>query len=78
MGNSGRRRAETLPTYCMGGDFTGRTGGSGDLFSKGICYSLGSGPTITNLTYSGSQAATGDISPAQLVANTNDWNPTGW
>lgn len=26
----------------------------------------------------GSFALSGDVSPAQLTANTNDWNPTGW
>ena len=37
-----------------------------------------------NNTYSGSAdftdsfALSGDISPAQLTANTDDWNPTGW
>jgi hypothetical protein len=61
-----------------GADGVTGTGGGGDTVVGGIITALGSGPTITNLTYSGSQAATGDISPAQLVANTNDWNPTGW
>lgn len=63
-----------------GTDFMGASGtsGGGDTVKGGIITTLGSGPTITNLTYSGSQAATGDISPSQLVADTNDWNPTGW
>jgi hypothetical protein len=84
MGDGGRGVAlaggDSYGIAVAGSFLWGATGtsGGGDTVTGGIIITLGTPGSITNLTYSGSQAATGDISPAQLVANTNDWNPTGW
>ena len=46
----------------------------GNIFYGGIAIAQGS----ANATIAGSIALTGDISPSQLTADTNDWSPTGW
>lgn len=57
-----------------GTDGATATDAIGNQFTGGI-LTTGSG---ANLASGGSVAFTGDISPAQLTANTNDWAPTGW
>lgn len=66
--------AGTVTATTFIGNVTGNLTGSVLTAAQTAITSVG---TLTALTVSGPRRITGAISPTQLVANTDNWNPTG-